>query len=609
MKNVILGLSLFCLLNILCHNTSAQWVDPGADGTDEIYYNGGNVGIGISTPSEMLQINGNIRGNQSGAIRIKTPSGWVDIGPKSANWAHFQTDRPRIFLEKPVAFGAGLFGSYSTFDLKLTTGMGGTTDGLTRMIILNSNGNVGINTLSPAEKFHVVGNAQIEDTLKVQTLQFIGDGSYANSLSDISLWNQNAQDISFLNGNVGIGTDSPTQLLTLSESNEPVLRFDRSDSSAFDWEMYSTTGGLLNFRGGADRSSSQLTDFFTLDQYGNVGIGTQTPSQKLEVVGNAQILDTLKVQTLEFLTDGGTINSLSDFSFWSQSGSDIHYLDGKVGIGTDNPSTALEVSNQSAVAPFSFKIDPDQRYLSIDAKTQNGLASQGAWPGIAVLGDAGSYLYLESDASEYATGTDTKGSLFISTLFNDVQKKSSLVFGTVNGSTNESTGSTLINIDVNDGSAGTDIASIHASNFQWKFDGSEVMRVNAAGQVGIGTSDVPAEYTLAVGGAMIAERVKVQLQADWEWPDYVFAETYKIKSLEDLSEYIKEHEHLPGIPSAKEVKKEGIDIGSMNAMLLKKIEELTLYTIQQQNIIIHQAEEMNELKKQVDLIVKQIYKE
>lgn len=98
------------------------------------------------------------------------------------------------------------------------------------------------------------------------------------------------------------------------------------------------------------------------------------------------------------------------------------------------------------------------------------------------------------------------------------------------------------------------------------------------GNVGIGTTD-PKGYKLAVAGNMIAESVKVQLQSGW--PDYVFSRDYQLPSLQQTEKHIKDKGHLPGIPSAAEVKANGIDVGEMNAKLLQKIEELTLHLIEQ----------------------------
>ncbi len=96
------------------------------------------------------------------------------------------------------------------------------------------------------------------------------------------------------------------------------------------------------------------------------------------------------------------------------------------------------------------------------------------------------------------------------------------------------------------------------------------------GDVGIGTSDTKG-YKLAVNGKIRAHEIKVEIA---NWPDYVFAKSYKLPSLLQTETYIKEKGHLPGIPSAAEVEKSGIELGDMNKKLLQKIEELTLYLIE-----------------------------
>ncbi|SMD08285.1 hypothetical protein [Pedobacter africanus] len=99
---------------------------------------------------------------------------------------------------------------------------------------------------------------------------------------------------------------------------------------------------------------------------------------------------------------------------------------------------------------------------------------------------------------------------------------------------------------------------------------------NGNSDVGIGTSDTKG-YKLAVNGKVRAHEIKVETA---NWPDYVFAKDYKLPTLQETEKHIKDKGHLPGIPSAGEVKANGIDLGEMNAKLLKKIEELTLYLIE-----------------------------
>ena len=82
-----------------------------------------------------------------------------------------------------------------------------------------------------------------------------------------------------------------------------------------------------------------------------------------------------------------------------------------------------------------------------------------------------------------------------------------------------------------------------------------------------------------MAGDVIAERVVVKLQANW--PDYVFSPDYHRVSLPEVERYIIQNNHLPNVPSAKEVADKGIDVGAMNTKLMEKVEELTLYLIEQ----------------------------
>jgi len=96
------------------------------------------------------------------------------------------------------------------------------------------------------------------------------------------------------------------------------------------------------------------------------------------------------------------------------------------------------------------------------------------------------------------------------------------------------------------------------------------------GNVGIGTTDTEG-YKLAVNGDAIFTKIKVKSYT--AWPDYVFEEHYQLPSLLELEQFVKVNKHLPGMPVAEEVKKDGIDVEDMNRKLLHKVEELTLYLI------------------------------
>lgn len=109
------------------------------------------------------------------------------------------------------------------------------------------------------------------------------------------------------------------------------------------------------------------------------------------------------------------------------------------------------------------------------------------------------------------------------------------------------------------------------------------MAITGDGFVGIGT--VAPQSELAVNGTITTKKIKVTQTG---WADFVFAKDYALPSIYAVENYIKENKHLPDVPSAAEVEKDGQDLGDMNKVLLKKVEELTLYVI--------------ELQKQVDAL-------
>jgi len=128
------------------------------------------------------------------------------------------------------------------------------------------------------------------------------------------------------------------------------------------------------------------------------------------------------------------------------------------------------------------------------------------------------------------------------------------------------------------------------------------MTILENGNVGIGT--LAPDYEFTVAGRMYAREVKVKITAG-TGPDYVFAKDYSLPPLENIKTYINTFKHLPEVPSAVDMEKDGVNISEMNMLLLKKIEELTLYVIDQnaqlkalQEKVIQQQHEIAELKQQ-----------
>jgi hypothetical protein len=116
-------------------------------------------------------------------------------------------------------------------------------------------------------------------------------------------------------------------------------------------------------------------------------------------------------------------------------------------------------------------------------------------------------------------------------------------------------------------------------------------------KVVIGSASTPSGYRLYVSDGILTEKVKVAVKSTSNWSDFVFDKDYQLLSLGEVETYIQKHKHLPGIPSAEEVVKEGIDVATMDAKLLQKIEELTLYMIE--------LKKENELMKSELSVIKQ----
>lgn len=132
-----------------------------------------------------------------------------------------------------------------------------------------------------------------------------------------------------------------------------------------------------------------------------------------------------------------------------------------------------------------------------------------------------------------------------------------------------------------------DISYAHINAMSIKYLGGEA-------QIGIGVKDP--KNKLDVAGTIRATEVKVETG----WADFVFDKDYKLPTLQEVEAHINEHKHLPDIPSEKEVKENGVSLGEMQAKLLQKIEELTLYVIEQEKTIKEQGKRMNEQEERIE---------
>ncbi len=268
---------------------------------------------------------------------------------------------------------------------------------------------------------------------------------------------------------------------------------------------------------------------------GNVGIGTGSPGYKLEVIGSLRSSSLISMGE----TYGGTWEPYGTYSMFTSN------------TNTDAMLFLAKKSNSNILL-----------------KVNNG------GRGVALQGSSGNLLFL-GGSGETLSG------------IGNVNGTGNLSFMYSTGSNVQAEGARL----TTGGNFGIGTTTPTA---RIQVEGESFLN----GKVRISTLNFPAtgNYKLAVGGDIIAEKVRVKLQSSG-WPDYVFHRQYPLMSLKEVENYIAANNHLPGVPAASEVEREGLDLGDGQAVLLKKLEELTLYIIDINKRLEQLEAENKELKK------------
>ncbi|MFN0213586.1 MAG: hypothetical protein ACKVT2_04970 [Saprospiraceae bacterium] len=430
---------------------------------------------------------------------------------------------------------------------------------------------------------------------------------------------------------------------TLSNGGARILSAQGNSAAnpAFGFTGHATFPTNLNDGGGGNgifRPAANTMAFSTssaermrISSTGNIGIGTNAPAYRLHVHATASAANTIanfsdsqgrhiffvpklggasytfasKIDDAGiFWSDNSGWNNTAGFVIAPQRGDwagirldadGSSSLPGyRTTIGTSNSAVSLGIA---AGASFGYGTS----YIGLNAArnkagTDFTFETDGANNGGNVIwGDVGGRIRFATEPSTGALSKTRSDAQILAQTKMSIGADGKVTIG-------DDTNNGTIDINLGQIASGEGIGSKRTSGGnQWGLDfytaGSNRMRIDNNGKVAIGPLGMttPGIYGLYVKDGILAEKVKIAIHGTVNWADYVFATDYKLKPLSEVEAFVKANKHLPNVPSAQDLEKDGLDVADMLARQMEKIEELTLY-------LIEIKKENDELKKAIQTI-------
>lgn len=364
---------------------------------------------------------------------------------------------------------------------------------------------------------------------------------------------------------------------------------------------------------------------FVIKNNGFIGAGTETPTANFHSIGTMRLeaLPSSTTNSNVITTDSNgnlfsqSVASLFTSSGWNLNGNVTTATDfigttnlqplnfktdniqraiitptGEMGIGITSPTAQLEVTTTNMLAP-AMKANGKSVGLYAEATDMNGPLTDAGIAGYGTIGyeaigvhGKGTYLTTGGNGNIYgvvgtAGATNPINNIGVFGEAHNANGYNSGVIGLSRSTTgiyNTGVGGQVtLNTTAVWNRAISGFAPLALNHYAGYFDGNVEVQT---GSLKVGNVATPIGYKLYVEQGILTEKVKVAVASSPAWADYVFAADYQLKPLSEVEKFINKNNHLPNIPSADELVKEGLDLGKMQALQMEKIEELTLYLIE-----------------------------
>lgn len=579
-----------------------------------------NVAIGALTPRNLLTGNANIFIGTETAINLKNGNFNVFLGRVRLNNA-FSSDR--------------LAGFNTDKTIILADGAGN------QRLFIHSNGNTGLglgNNIIPANRLDVNGGVVIGRS-------FVPRSNTMDTNAIIAPLNG-----MLVEGSVGIGTSAP--------GNKVEIKHGRNGFSGLRF-----TNLTSNF----NPTSSLVTNkFLTVNENGDVVLQNLPGAMGSNLMSSTANIMTTNVNNIQ--ASAPIVNSISNTI--NTSNQLITTVNGVASAPVNLPPRITQTLSQSGnvitlsngggsfTLPTFTDTDTDAQSLSLAGNVlsiSNGNSVTLPTQSPQTLSQSGNVVTLSNGGGSFTlpTFTDTDAqSLTLSGNVLSISNGNSVTLPAQSPQTLSQSGNTItlsngggsFNLPTTSVVAGTNVTvtgtgttanpftvsandtSLYANNGiinqATTTNGNRVVDLNNSniwfstanstsnGKMYLGSTAVypnaTGNYRLFVEGGILTEKVKVALRSSANWADYVFANDYQLMPLSEVEAFVKTNKHLPGIDSAEQLAKEGIDVAAMQSKQMEKIEELTLYIIDQDKKIAEQAKALEKNSKELEALKLQI---